>query len=383
MRSKFQLNEGEVKRILNLHRNAILKETKQIIEEAETVTIKTDKVEFNVKGDNLGDNLRLFKGTTFKPSEKIPNSLITTKKVYAQFVQTATFRLKVYGQKNKAYVVYNCKTKNFYLLGVTEENLKDRKDYRLEKSAVWESGGNMRSLDNLCTKIPAPTSEDEVNLKTDKCAIRKPKVDGKVAPTVISYYYDGKSKCETGQGTKGFSSIEDCTKKCVTKKKKEDNTKDDYGKILPDIDDEDEIVRGGESDDDNNKIGCENRPKTLECRSGQIKCDTKAIRAQALINCNCPSNILDAVLRGYPKGRKGNVGGYTLIEDGIWGSASKAAWETCEELIKKGTSDSDGQKNPVDDNKDNKSVVDDKNKNVTQTPKDLKLTPEEFAKLIQ
>lgn len=395
MRSKFQLNEGEVKRILNLHRNAILKETKQIIEEADTVSIKTDTVEFDQKGDYFGDQLKLFKGTTFKPAEKIPNSLVTTKKVNAQFIQTGALG-RTYGRGNTAYVVYNCKTKNFYLIGVTDENLKDRKDYNQEKSAVWTSGGNMKSLDELCTRIPDPTLRDEVVVdseKVDKCKLRKPKTQTGPGYTAnVSWFFNGDGKCEYGQGSTGFSSQKECENTCVKSKK----TKDDDNKVIDDtdpnndnfFDGDEENIRRGESGRDR-KRGCENRHKTIECSSTQKKCDTNSIRAQALINCKCPSNVLDAVLRGFPRGRTGNVGNYVLKEDGIWGDGSKAAWETCEDLIRSGSSGYDENNDDENNNrekdkgvKDDKDVIDDKNRNFTPTPKDLRLTPEEFAKLI-
>lgn len=385
MGSKFQLNEGEVKRILNLHKKAILKENNyQILNEQQTFSLKINTDFDPSSSNNFKYDLRLYKGTTFKPSTKIKNSLVTTNQVRVDYVYGIFNSIAgASGLNNKAFVVYNCKTKRMY----TVQNTKlEEFDY---KETKWTyDAKNMVSLDDLCTKIPDPTLKDEFGLKTDKCKIKKPKVDGNTATTVISYYYDGKSKCEKGQGTKGFSSIEDCTKKCVTKKKEEDD-KDNYRKILPVIDDEDEIVRGGESDDDDKRLGCENRHKTIECRSSQKKCNTQAIRLQALINCKCPSNILDALLRGFPKARTGNSGDYTLREDGIWGDGSVAAWETCEDLIRRGSSNNDDKDDQ--DNKDkDKNVSDDQqvkdNKGLDNNlpkEKDLKLTPEEFAKLIQ
>ena len=77
MRSKFQLNEGEIQKIINLHKTAILKENgKNIINEENTVKIKTQQVLFTPAIDYLDDDMKFFKGTTFKPSTKIKNSLI-------------------------------------------------------------------------------------------------------------------------------------------------------------------------------------------------------------------------------------------------------------------------------------------------------------------
>ena len=116
MRNKFTLKEGEVQRILELHKQVFLKENGQnILNEEDTVTIKGESNLFEPSG-GLSDRLKFYKGTTFKPSTKIKNSLVTTKKVSANLVQYGTFGYNVYAEDNKAFVVYNCKSKNFYLV---------------------------------------------------------------------------------------------------------------------------------------------------------------------------------------------------------------------------------------------------------------------------
>ena len=389
MGSKFQLNEGEVQRILNLHRTAILKENKSIISEADTFkTVSPLELDPSQGYDNY-DGIKIW-GAEFKPSTKIKNSLVTTKQITIQGLKSNGTVYEGELKNNKGYVVYNCKTKRGYVIGSTNKKAGKYLDYNQAPDKPTYDMKNFKSLDKLCLQA---TVRDEVVVTPDKCAIRKPQVDGKVTTQDISYYYDGKSKCERGQGSKGFSSIEDCTKKCVTQKKYEEDAKDKYRTIIPVIDDEDvyddEIVRGGESDDDYDKKGCKNRHKTLECRSSQKNCNTESIRAQALINCKCPSNVLDALLRGFPRARTGNPGDYTLREDGIWGSGSKAAWETCEDLIRRGSSRNDGKDDDDDKNKDKNTTDDPKVKdekdlnNNLPKQKDLKLSPEEFAKLIQ
>jgi hypothetical protein len=162
MRNKLNLNEGEIQRILSLHKNALLKESgKSILKEENTVTLKAPTTTFEPKGSWSNDDLKLYKGTTFKPSTKIKNSLITTRKVTANFVQYGAGG-RVYADNNKAFVVYNCKTKNFYLIGSTDENNKDRKDYKFNNKAIWYSGGNMQSLDKLCQESVV---RDEVVVK--------------------------------------------------------------------------------------------------------------------------------------------------------------------------------------------------------------------------
>jgi hypothetical protein len=162
MRNKLNLKEGEIQRILGLHKNAILKESGQnILNEESTVSLKATTTTFEPKGSWSDDDLKLYKGTTFKKSNKIKNSLITTRKVTANFVQYGTGG-RVYARDNKAFVVYNCKTKNFYLIGSTDENNKDLKDYKYNKEAIWYSGGNMQSLDKLCQESVV---RDEVVVK--------------------------------------------------------------------------------------------------------------------------------------------------------------------------------------------------------------------------
>ena len=162
MRNKLILKEGEVQRILSLHKNAILKESGQnILNEESTFTLKAAATTFEPKGSWSDDDLKLYKGTKFKKSTKIKNSLITTRKVTANFAQAGTGG-RVYADDNKAFVVYNCKTKNFYLIGSTDENIKDRKDLKNNKRAIWSSGGNMQSLDNLCQESVV---RDEVVVK--------------------------------------------------------------------------------------------------------------------------------------------------------------------------------------------------------------------------
>lgn len=373
MGSKFQLNEGEVQRILNLHKTAILKENKSIISEANGQTTYTTKqfneLEMNTVISGQGFKYGLPQGTVFSITDE--KGKLRTKNATLYTAQSG----KGNWSKSETSVSYICSQGKFYI--------KNFKNVNFYNEALSEALSN-----SICKTDPETQSSYDYN-KVDKCTIRKPQVDGKVTTMDISYYYDGKSKCEKGQGSKGFSSIEDCTKKCVKQKEKEENAKDTYRKIMPIIDDEDEIIRGGESDGDDNKIGCENRHKTLECRSSQKNCKTESIRIQALINCKCPSNVLDALLRGFPKARTGNPGNYTLKEDGIFGSGSMAAWETCEDLIRRGSSRDDGKDDGDDKNKgenttDDQKVKDEKGSNINvPKEKDLKLTPEEFAKLIQ
>lgn len=166
MKNKLNLNEGEVQRILSLHKNAILKESGQkIINEESTVTVKTPELEFEPKGSWTDNPLKIFKGTKFKKSTKIPNALITTRKVSAQFPAYSSAYLSVNYEDNKAFVVYNCSTKNVYLIGSTNEGAAKQNDLKSNKKAIWTTGGSMKSWDKLCNEA---TVSDEVVVKYEK-----------------------------------------------------------------------------------------------------------------------------------------------------------------------------------------------------------------------
>ena len=113
MRNKFTLKEGEVQRILGLHKQAILKENNyQILNEQQTFSLKIN-TDFDPSSSNSEEyDLRLYKGTTFKPSTKIKNSLVTTNQVRVDYVYgLLNSTAGASGLNNKAFVVYNCKTK--------------------------------------------------------------------------------------------------------------------------------------------------------------------------------------------------------------------------------------------------------------------------------
>jgi hypothetical protein len=175
MRNKLNLKEGEVQRILGLHKQAILKENNyQLLNEEQTFSLKINS-DFKPSSSNSEDyTLRLYRGTTFKPSPNIKNSLVTDRQVridyvYGMFNSTAGAS----GLNNKAFVVYNCKTKRMY----TVQNTKiDEFDY---KKTNWTyDAKNMRSLDNLCLNavetvkpevVVKPKTDDEKKEKAKAC----------------------------------------------------------------------------------------------------------------------------------------------------------------------------------------------------------------------
>jgi len=167
MRNKLNLKEGEVQRILGLHKIAILKESgKSILKEENTWTMKVH-TDLEQK-DGEGPIIKLWKGTTFKPSTKIPNSLVTTRKVSVQTNLGAT-------ANNKSYVIFNCKTNGFYLIGSTN-SVMQKYDYKNSKKNIWD-GTNMKSLQKLCSQALEVPVRDEVvvNLDNEKEEYKNPK----------------------------------------------------------------------------------------------------------------------------------------------------------------------------------------------------------------
>jgi hypothetical protein len=182
MRNKLNLKEGEVQRILSLHKNAILKESgKNILNEESTFTLKSD-VKFKPSETNPSSNkIRLYQGTKFKVSTKIKNSLVSTRKVLANFPSYASGYLSTSYEDNRAFVVYNCKTKNIYLIGSTNEGAKEDYDINSNKKATWKTGGSMQSLDKLCEESVVKNQEvikPEQKKLTDDEKIKKAKACG-------------------------------------------------------------------------------------------------------------------------------------------------------------------------------------------------------------
>lgn len=191
MRNKFTLNEGEIQRILGLHKKAILKENNyQVLNEEQTHSLKIN-CDFESSSSNSEDyTLRLYKGTPFKPSTKIKNSLVTTRQVRVDYVYGFGSTAGASGLNNKAFVIYNCKTKRMY----TVQNTKiDEFDYKTTK---WTyDANNMRSLDNLCLKAAETglynlgTVTPEVKITPEKKVDGTSELDPKVNPKVKGNRY--------------------------------------------------------------------------------------------------------------------------------------------------------------------------------------------------
>lgn len=194
MKNKLNINEGEIQRILGLHKRAILKENGQnILNEENTFTLPTSS-EFKASSVNPSSGrLKLYKGTKFKVAKNIKNSLITTRKVTANFTAPGSMHLSTSYEDNKAFVVYNCKTKNFYLIGSTNEGAKQEKDYSSNNKAIWKSGGNYKSLDKLCLET---TVRDEVVVNPKDAGTKNPELGNEKGNQEL-----GNQKDTTYQGT--------------------------------------------------------------------------------------------------------------------------------------------------------------------------------------
>lgn len=459
---KFNISEGEVKRILNLHKMAINEEfkntptSKVIITEQSfspksdhtfTANVKsraldytfplsftmfakdkykwtkTDKGASTPYGSTYGNSTKIFfrcegknnynffvkyqqnqKHTYWYKSEKLTNIL------KQKFCKKQNSSNEV---KNKEYAYTNVSGQNMYFRCKAYKNGFNFKydnvfyknttltQYLHDQFCVLGKSSYTQKKDHEFVAYDE-NGEESLTIKAnsvwkwksnnvDKCAA-VPLRSGQTGAQVQGWFFSKDGVCYEATGTGGFSTKAACEKEC----KKKEHIKDIWNDVNPGDDDDDDVdIRNGESDDDWDFDGessdCNNRHKTLTCSSSQRNCNEKSIRAQALINCKCPSYILDAVLRGFPKARTGNPGSYILKEDGIWGPGSKAAWETCESPIRSGSSRNDDEKDDDlydDDNIKDDDKKDDDKKEDKDTPKptpqkDLRLTPEEFALLIQ
>lgn len=175
MKNKFTITEGESQRILGLHKKAILKENNLLNEN--TVALSASENSFSPYGSWSRDPLVLYKGTTFKVSPTIKNSLVTTTKVKANFVQYGTFG-RVYGDSNKAFVVCDCNNKTLYLSDMTDTQNND-KDIKNNSKAKWILGNNMLSMINLCKTATAIKPVDVVTPPKEETKFKEIKVVAK------------------------------------------------------------------------------------------------------------------------------------------------------------------------------------------------------------
>jgi len=229
MRNKFTITEGEVQRILGLHKQAFLKENVQnILNEEKTYTLQNKELFFKQKDGGYNSKLKLFKGTTFKVWSEVKDSLITTRKVAAQFVGWHTGTVlpgegTYYGWKdNKAYVAYNCKTKNFYLIGSTIGVVNSSKDFANNKYMVFPSAGQTPPLDKLCLTKPEVEDVDVDDIpdeqEVEKKLVDTPKKDPKVKGNKYTFDFEAVMKAidDTGKCSKDKSDDlnPDCSSKC-------------------------------------------------------------------------------------------------------------------------------------------------------------------------
>jgi hypothetical protein len=152
MRNKLNLKEGEVQRILSLHKNAILKESgKNILNEQDTKTSYTTKkwneLELNTVISGQGTRYAINKGTVFSLTDK--KGVVRAKNTYVYNAQSGPG--KEWSKGNKTSVSFYCAQGKFYIKG--------------EKGKNFYSSGLAKALvKSICNVDPSKVvSKDKVD----------------------------------------------------------------------------------------------------------------------------------------------------------------------------------------------------------------------------
>lgn len=209
MRNKITINEGEIQRILSLHQKAVLKETKSIVLEENTKTTYTTKkwneLELNTVMSGQGIRYAIPKGTVFSLTNE--KGILRAKKALVSTALSGPG--KEWSKGSETSVSFFCKQGKFYI--------KSNKGVNFYSPALAKA-----LVNSICSVDPSKVVKDTDKDKdtymknSDKCLIRKPNKTG-VGTMVVSYFYDGVSKCVYGKGSTGFNTEEECNKTCVKK----------------------------------------------------------------------------------------------------------------------------------------------------------------------
>ena len=235
MKNKLKINEGEIQRILGLHKKAVLKENKFL---NEVGLGGENEPDFSKRGDSIY-NAKTIKvkpksdkkgfAYTYAKGAKLPgttpNSPATQFKGGNMYFRCSPYKGDAHFKHNKLFWV-NTKLSNELKKAFCQS--KNNKDsYTQLYNQKIENKGSGRGITfpkGTVWRWKSESNEEQINL-TEKCKIRKPK-GGSVKTQDVSYYYNGVSKCEYGQGSKGFKSEKECNKTCV---KQIDNEDGDEG----------------------------------------------------------------------------------------------------------------------------------------------------------
>lgn len=359
---KFQLNEGEVKRILNLHKTAIIKETKiipinktLILEKTYPITLKKregwnsgglknndvvtkvkeissnkDLVQLNVTFKSGGEievnfqcetpDVMVIKGgdgqmdgSEYRVDEKFKNLVkwyCKGKPRSGSSDQNLTYSLKY----DRTFTSKKNKEKTVTLKAGTILTFKPEKggaSFKFGNKFGWFSCSTTNISFGSKTSIRIYSANNEQFTKTLKGVCKKMGV-------TISDKGDGKDNSLTPDGNNIYSGTD------------RQNTQ---------TQDPNEVLQSGFSDGNST-----DRSLTLSCDNAEFaakSCNDRSLRAQITINDNCEPQVLNDAIRNFEKGTVGvKDADMKLLEDGVWGEASKAAWEACKTNMRQGTSGS-------------------------------------------
>ena len=247
MRNKITIKEGEIQRILGLHKKAILKENKFLNEiglggEGEPDYSKIGDNTYNTKdispkgkaGSSGNQSSSKEYGFTYSDGLKIVLKTGKTKpggkgNIYFRcdpYTQGYHFKFNNVLYKNKSLsdrlkdVFCNSNKASYTQRGDLKFYNQNGNYFSLNQGQVWKWKSD---------KVQNTNPED-------KCKVRPPKPQkGKASTTDVTFYYDGVKGCKYGQGSKGFKTQKECEKTCVIKSQDDldDGGNNNTGKFVP------------------------------------------------------------------------------------------------------------------------------------------------------
>lgn len=384
MRFKLQLNEGEVQRILSLHKTAIIKETKILPIDKGLLMEKTYPITLKKRnGWNSGG---------------LSNSDVVTK---VQEISSnkdlveLNVTLKSGGEMR---VNFQCEVPDVMVLKLGDGQM-DGSEYRVgenfknlikwycagkpKKGTSGQGGTNQNltySLKYDRTFTSKKNKEKTVTLKAGTILTFKPDKGGATFKFGNKFGWFSCSTTNISFGSKTSRRIYSANNEEFTKTLKAVCKK--MGVTIPGVDDGNNNSFGTDgtnnssgTDGTNNSLGTDgtntgsqdiptNVETTLDkietvvntsgvtetlsrfmsgnCQNGTYaskKCNDEFLKMQILINDTCDETVLNNLMRNYPNANIFLDGRLQLLEDGEFGKATQAAFLACQsDIIRKGTS---------------------------------------------
>ncbi len=384
MRSKFQLNEGEIQRILNLHKTAIIKETKilpidkgLLMEKTYPITLKK-RVGWNSDGLKNNDAVTKIKE-------------ISSNKDLVQL--NVTFK-----SGGEIGVNFQCETPDVMVIKAGDGQM-DGSEYRVgehfknlikgycagkpKKGTSGQGGTNQNltySLKYDRTFTSKKNKDKTVKLKAGTILTFKPEKGGATFKFGNKFGWFSCSTTNISFGSKTSRRIYSANNEEFTKTLKA--VCKQMGVTIPGVDDGKDNTLNPDgtnnslgTDGTNNSLGTDgtntgsqdiptdvettlNKVETVvntsgvtetlsrfvntNCQNGTYaskKCNDESLKMQVLINDTCDQTVLNNLMRNYPNANIFLDGRLQLLEDGEFGKATKAAFVACQsDIIKKGTS---------------------------------------------